>query len=412
MSNHQYSIVLTVTYVPYILVQIPSNLLLKRIGANILLPAMITLWGFTSMMQGFVNSYKGIIVCRCFLGLFEGGLLPGMTLYFTSLYPRGALQFRIAVVFATSALAGAFSGLLASAIIEMEGMGGRHGWAWIFILEGIFTILFGIASFVLLPRTLADARFLSAADKEYLRARLHEEGMTETNIKDHFNWADVIEAFKLPQVLLLAITGFFSGSTQGGLAYFEPSIVASLGYTSSRAQLMSVPPFAVAFVLCIVTALIADRYNARGLTAAGWSLISLIGFAMWLGSHSKSVRYGSLFLSVSAVNGLAPAIGAWNANNVAPYTRRATALAILTIFTNGGGILATWLLGSLSLPPNYTKAALTFTIFSAGELVTVLVVLWYLLAKNREKAKHREKESKDGNDSTLGNHSAWFVYRL
>ncbi|KAJ7653195.1 major facilitator superfamily domain-containing protein [Mycena polygramma] len=412
MSNYQYSIILTVTYIPYILVQIPSNLALKRIGANVLLPTMITFWGFTSMMQGFVQTYSGLIACRFFLGLFEGGLLPGITLYFTSFYPRATLQFRISVVFATSSLAGAFSGLLASAIIKMEGVGGRHGWSWVFILEGLFTILFGLSAFFLLPKTLKHTKFLNSCEKDYLKERLTAEGMTEDDPADGLNWPDIIYAFKSPHIMLMAIMGFFGGSTQGGLAYFEPSIVQTLGYSPARTQLMSVPPFAVSFVLSLVSAAISDRYRCRGFTSILFYLFGAIGFAMWLGSNSHAVKYGSLFLSVPGANCAAPALGAWNANNAAPYTRRATALAVLTIGTNAGGILATWLLGSLSSPPNYTKAALTLTIFSAGGAIAALIIMWYLISQNRDKAKEREMGTRDGEAPGLGNGSAWFIYSL
>ncbi|KAJ7158091.1 major facilitator superfamily domain-containing protein [Mycena filopes] len=371
---------------------------------------------------GFVRNYSGLIVCRCFLGLFEGpgvlppmffrseftsgGLLPGMTLYFASFYPRDTLQLRIAVIFATSSLAGAFSGLLASAIVKLDGARGLHGWAWIFILEGIFTVIFGLSAFFMLPRTLEDANFLNHEHKEYLKARLAADGMTNNNPADQFNWADS------PHVLLISVAGFFGGSTQGGLAYFEPSIVQSLGYGPARTQLMSVPPFAVAFILSLVFASISDRFHCRGLTAIVCALLSVIGFAMWLGSSIRAVRYGSLFLSLPGAYCAAPALGAWNANNIAPYTRRATALALLTISTNAGGILATWLLGSLSRPPNYTKAALTFTIFSAGGVITAGLILWYLVDQNHSKATKRATNCTEDNRAGFGDRNAWFIYSL
>jgi hypothetical protein len=87
-------------------------------------------------------------------------------------------------------------------------------------------------------------------------------------------------------------------------------------------------------------------------------------------------------------------------------------LAILTISTNAGGILATWLLGSISSPPNYTKAALTFTIFSAGEVISAILIMWYLMDQNRGKAKKREAGTQGGEVAGLGNRSAWFVYSL
>ena len=88
MSDYQYSLALTITYIPYIIVEIPASLILKRVGTNILLPTMAVLWGFTTTLQGLVGSYQGLLVARFFLGLFEGGLLPGITLVMSRFYKR------------------------------------------------------------------------------------------------------------------------------------------------------------------------------------------------------------------------------------------------------------------------------------------------------------------------------------
>jgi MFS family permease len=136
MSDHQYSLALTITYIPYLAVEIPAGLVLKRVGANILLPTMATLWGLTTALQGLVGSYHGLLVARFFLGLFEGGLPPGITLVLSRFYKRDQIQLRVALLFTAASLAGAFSGLLASAILGMDGRAGHRGWQWIFILVG------------------------------------------------------------------------------------------------------------------------------------------------------------------------------------------------------------------------------------------------------------------------------------
>ncbi|KAJ3518763.1 hypothetical protein NM688_g9394 [Phlebia brevispora] len=247
MTDYQYTVALTVTYVPYILVEIPSNLLMKVIlhflvGDNNLehLPQHVV-----TTMHGLITSFSGLVAGRFFLG----GLLPGLALYLSSFYPRRKLQLRIAVFFASSSLAGAFSGLLASAIVHMDGVGNKPGWAWIFILEGIFTVICGVSMFFLMPETPMKAKFLTSNEKKLLIRYLREDGALSRNeIDDTFAWDQVKKAFMAPQALILAFAGFFNGATLFGLAYFLPTIVASLGYTANRAQLMSVPPFAASFV--------------------------------------------------------------------------------------------------------------------------------------------------------------------
>ena len=111
-----------------------------------------------------------------------------------------------------ASLSGAFSGLLAYGIINMDGVGKRPGWAWIFILEGLFTFLFGVISFWLLPRTPAHTHFFDEKEKAYVVTRLREDGATGRDEQvDRFSWYQVGQAFTLPQVWMLAIMFFFGG---------------------------------------------------------------------------------------------------------------------------------------------------------------------------------------------------------
>jgi hypothetical protein len=131
-----------------------------------------------------------------------------------------------------------------------------------------------------------------------------------------------------------------------------------------------------------------------------------------LGSHSRSVRYGSLFLTVPGSYIIAPTLSTWNVNNVAPHVRRATAVAIAFIFTNSGGILATWLLGSLSPPPRYINATVTFIVFSVVLIVFAGLNMLYLGWQNQKKAETRAKMTRDEEPAGLGDRSAWFIYSL
>ena len=134
MTNYQYSLALTITYIPYIVIEIPAGLVLKRVGANILLPTMVTLWGLITTLQGLVKSYSGLLAARFFLGLVEGGLLPGILLVMSRFYKRDQIQLRLSLFFTAVSLSGGFSGLLAFAVQRMDGLAGHRGWQWIFIL--------------------------------------------------------------------------------------------------------------------------------------------------------------------------------------------------------------------------------------------------------------------------------------
>ena len=106
-----------------------------------MLPGLVVLWGLTTCLTGVVQNYRGLLAARFFLGLLEGGVFPGLVLYLSTFYRRAELQIRISLFFSAASLSGAFSGLLAAAIVKMEGVGGLRGWRWIFIVRTILEII-------------------------------------------------------------------------------------------------------------------------------------------------------------------------------------------------------------------------------------------------------------------------------
>lgn len=144
---------------------------------------------------------------------------------------------------------GAFSGLLAAAIVKMDGVGGQQGWRWIFILEGLFTFLFAISLFWLLPGTPQTSRFLTAEQKAHVTRRLALDTPAGAGPEaDRFSWHECLQAFKSPQVLLLAVALFGNGVTLYSFAYFTPTIVQTFKYSVVKTNLLTVPPFVCAFI--------------------------------------------------------------------------------------------------------------------------------------------------------------------
>lgn len=134
LTGVEFNTALTVFFVPYVLFEIPSNMLLKRFSPRLWLSVCCFGFGLVTLLQGFVQNYSGLLAARFFLGLFECGMVPGCYYLLGMWYKRSEAQKRFSLFFSSTALAGAFGGLLASAIGKMDGMRGYLGWRWIFIL--------------------------------------------------------------------------------------------------------------------------------------------------------------------------------------------------------------------------------------------------------------------------------------
>ncbi len=147
----QYNTALTIFFVPYVLCEIPSNIMVKRFSPRVWLSVCCIGFGLVTALQGLVQSYGGLLATRFFLGVFESAMFPACFYIIGAWYRRYEAQKRFSLFFSSTSLAGAFGGLLASAIGKMDYLRGYRGWRWIFILEGCFTVGVGLVFLFTFP---------------------------------------------------------------------------------------------------------------------------------------------------------------------------------------------------------------------------------------------------------------------
>ena len=179
LGGVRFNYVLTAFYVAYIVVEIPSNVILKRIGARIWLPALTVGFGIVCMGTAFAKTFSQLMVLRVLLGLTEGGMMPGTSYYLSCFYKREELLFRIGVFATSASLAGAFGGLLASALVKVPrwGVKGSELYAWrnIFFFEGLLTLFVGMVAPLFLPKGVSDCKFLNERQRMIAVERLARE---------------------------------------------------------------------------------------------------------------------------------------------------------------------------------------------------------------------------------------------
>lgn len=190
---------LTVFFFTYALFEVPSNLLLKRLRPSRWLPTIMVAWGVVMTLMGLVRSYPGLLAARIFLGVAEAGLFPGVAYYLTMWYTRDEMQLRQALFFSAASVAGAFSGLLAFGIAKMDGVGGLEGWRWIFLLEGMATVVVAVGAYFALWDFPETAGFLTEDERGFVVWRLRYQGPMEAGEgvaeAEGFRWKYVREAF-------------------------------------------------------------------------------------------------------------------------------------------------------------------------------------------------------------------------
>jgi len=175
MTDTQYLLTLTIFFFSYALFEVPSNIFLKRLRPSLWLSCLMLFWGIMMTLQGVVHNFHQLLGLRWLLGTFEAGLFPGVNFYLSCWYKRSEFGLRAALFFSAATVSGAFGGLLAAAISNMEGVGGKPAWAWVFILEGLATFLAGAASFWIIQDFPDTAKFLTEAERTVVIRRLQSD---------------------------------------------------------------------------------------------------------------------------------------------------------------------------------------------------------------------------------------------
>jgi MFS family permease len=202
------NVALLIFYIPYIIFEIPSNILMKKVKPHIWLSGCIIAFGIVMLGQAFVKSYGGLIATRFFLGLAESGIFPGSFYLISFWYKRSEAQKRFTVYWSSVIFAGAFGGLLASAIAKMDGLRGLENWRWIFLLEGIASILVGITAFFCCSDFPQQASWLTQDEKAAGIAKTRNYEDDDVSVTR----PDLIEFFKDPKSYLAAIMYFSKSS--------------------------------------------------------------------------------------------------------------------------------------------------------------------------------------------------------
>ena len=300
MSSGAYNAALSIFFVSYAGFEPLTNILLKRLRPSVFLPITMVLWGIVMTTMGLVHNFSGLAAARWFLGVTEAGLFPGVAYYLSCWYKRSEFGIRIAIFFSAAAVAGSFGGLLAAAIAQMKGIGGKPGWAWIFILEGLATVILGAVSPFFVHDFPDEATFLSPQDRARVIRRLKDDNQSSAE-HEEFRMAYFWAAIKDWKVWCFMVIYMGCDGALYAFSLFLPTIINQLGFTSTRANLLSVPPYAAAAIVTITVGWFADRTRLRGWSNVVVSLSGIIGFSMLLGSQKAGVKYAGTFLAAMGI---------------------------------------------------------------------------------------------------------------
>ncbi|KAI1416894.1 putative allantoate permease [Hypoxylon sp. FL1857] len=389
LTGEQPNTALAVFFVPYIIFEIPSNLLMKRFSPHVWLSLCILGFGIVTLCQAFVQDYGGLLATRFFLGCCETGIAPGSLYLISFWYKRQDAQKRFTVFLCSVIVASAFGGLLASAIAKMDGIRGISDWRWIFILEGILTILIATTSFFFISDFPTEASWLTEEEKAIVLRRTRS---SETVSEGKVTGRDLAEFFKDPKNLLAAIMYFCIVTPLYAFAYFTPTIVRTLGYSVIQTQLHSVPPFAAALGMCLVLSYLSDRTDYRLPYLLFSSTLIIPGLAILITTPENfSVQYAGLCLACMGIYSASPLVLCWYLMNLEGHKQRGIGAGWVVGFGNIGGILAPFLFLSKYAPYYHQGYLVCIGLAALG----VVADLCYAALVLKERRRSHEDDGTD-----------------
>ncbi|MFG3200016.1 MFS transporter [Streptomyces sp. NPDC048208] len=342
-SEASYGLGAGLFFIGYFLFEVPSNLLLQRVGARTWIARIMISWGVVSAAFVFVTDETTFYVLRFLLGAAEAGFYPGVILYCTYWFPSHRRARVIAMFMSAIPVAGIFGNPLSGWILDaFHGTGGWQGWQWMFALEALPALAVGVATLFYLDNGVRDAKWLSDEEKDVVERALAEDAAHRTV------HGKVWDGFRDPKVWLMSLIYFCFVMGQYALTFWMPTFVESTGIKGNLAiGVLSSVPFLAALVAMNLFGRSADRRRERRWHLVVPSLMGAVGFtlaASWSGSTALSL----VALSFAAAGVLTCAPLFWSLPTAfLGGTAAAAGLALINSVGNLAGFVSPYMIGAL-----------------------------------------------------------------
>ena len=286
LSAYVYGLAAGAFFWGYCLLEVPSNIILEKVGARRWIARIMISWGLLSAATALVTGPTSFFVVRVLVGVAEAGLFPGLLLYFHRWFPQNH-RGRVVGWFLTGLpLATAIGAPISTAFLQMDGIWGLHGWQWMFIGEGLPTALIGVTVLWFLTERPADAKWLAPEQRAWLDESLRRETHAIELVRSH----SILSAMTNPRVLILTV--IFGGIGMGGVGtvLFLPQILKAIGVTNTQAGLLTAVPYVFGTIAIVVCGHLSDKRFDRywtlvvtcGLATVGLILAAMLRDSLWV----------------------------------------------------------------------------------------------------------------------------------
>ncbi|KAG6830602.1 hypothetical protein H0H92_015883 [Tricholoma furcatifolium] len=387
----------SVFFFSYILCQVPATVISKLFPPRVWMAGCAIGWGLSSTLMSTAFDFGGMMAGRLFLGIFEAGFGPAIPLYFSLFYTKEEMGLRMAYWFGFAAVAGAFGGLLAFGVQHIHSS--VENWRLLFIIEGIPALILGVLTRFFLPNRPESTTFLNERERAIALDRMNRATSGDTGAV--VNKAHIGRAFRDWRIYVGGVIYFGLNCALASISAFLPTILTTLGYSNARAQLFTVPPYAVAAVVLVTFSYSSDRLQHRGGFMALACAIGGIGYLLLLTVHDNNhVRYFACFCITSGTYTTIGLIIAWYAHNLGSETKKATGIPMFMAIGQCGSVLGSHIYPSTE-GPRYIQG---FAIGCALEFLAAVCCLVLSISYKMENTRRDRVYGKPEKDARVDTH--------
>ena len=372
LSAYVYGLGAGIFFFGYFIFEVPSNLILERIGARLWIARIMLTWGLISAGMAFVTGETSFIVMRFLLGVAEAGFFPGMILYLTYWYPAKYRARVIAGFMVAIPISIAIGAPLSTSILGLDGLLGLKGWQWLFIFEGLPAVLLSAAVLFFMTDRPAHAKWLTIAERDWLEGALQEERRAVQAVHGAFN---PLRALVDPRVLALSFIYFCLAAAGYGAVYFLPQIIKGLGFSNFQTGFVTSVPSIAGTIGMLIWGWYSDWTGERRLNLAVACLCGAVGLA---GAGLFNASYwGLVAMCIASVgqNGTKPCF--WPLpSTLMTGSAAAASIAAINSVGNLGGFVGPYIVGWLKDATQSFETGLYFlsACFVLAAIVTMLAM--------------------------------------
>ncbi len=350
-------------FIGYFIFEVPSNVILERVGARLWIFRIMLSWGIVSAATAFVHGPLSFYVLRFFLGVMEAGFFPGIMLYLTYWFPAASRARYNSYFFFAIPLASAIGGPLSSAILQMGGVTHLHGWQWLFLLEGLPACVLSLFVLAHLPDGPNRAKWLSDDEKRIVAARLARDAIAPGDL-----WSGLSDI----RVWWLAAADFGIIFALYGVGFWLPQIVKAMGFSNLQTGFVVACPYVICAFAMVAWARSSDARGERIWHVVVAALLGASGLAAAALLHTSV--FSLIALTVAAIGIYAGLVSIWTLpSSILGGAAAAGGIALINSLANLGGFVGPYVMGWLKQSTGGYETGMA--VLAAGLLTSVVLVL-------------------------------------